>query len=268
MSGYLTHLGNKIFGHRYLLQALVVRDLRARYFGSTLGGMWAFLHPLVQLLVYYFVFTYVLKARLGVEYEGTSYSLWLLAGLLPWILFSEIVARAPNNIMDHANLIKKSPFPSEYVSVSHLLAGTITHLAMLTILVGLTIFVSGALGWSALLVFVYLFGLGLFALGLSWLLSSLNLFFRDIGHALVVILHVWFFATPIFYPVTMIPERFRPMLNLNPMMHFVDGYRSALLGRTESSVWAMFALLLGAAAVMFFGGFVFRRLKPSFPDVL
>jgi len=251
-----------------MIRSMVIRDLRARYMGSYLGFFWSVIHPLTQLLLYYFLFSVVLKMRLGPEYGGTSFAIWLIAGLLPWMFFTEVVNRSPNAVLEQASVIKKMVFPSELLPFVHLTAAMVNHFIGLTILFGFLIVLGYGLSFNILFVFLYLFAIGLFALGISWLLSSLNVFMRDIGQVISVVINIWFFLTPISYPGRMIPPSVKGLLRLNPMLHAVDGYRMALLGKADIDMTGLAYLLVVALITFTLGGLTFQKLKPAFADVL
>lgn len=258
----------KIAQNRFMIRSLVVRDIRTRYMGSFLGIFWAFVHPLTQLIIFYFVFSVVLKARLGAQYAGTNYAVWLMSGMLPWMLFSEVVNRSPGAVLEQANLITKTVFPSEILPFAHVSAALVNHLILFVILLGFIMVLGPGLTLNLLWLPLYLFGVILFALGLAWFLSALNVFLRDIGQILGVLLNLWFFFTPIIYPSNLIPEGFRPFLALNPMVYPVEGYRMALLGKTAPDPVGLVILFAWGVAAFMFGGLVFKKLKPAFADVL
>lgn len=258
----------KIIRNRYMIQSLVVRDIRSRYVGSFLGIFWSVLHPLSQLLIYYFVFSVVFKAKLGPEYGGTHFAIWLLTGLLPWMLFSEVVSRAPGAVLEHANLIKKTIFPSEVLPLSYLAAALVNHLIALGIVLIFIAFFDVGLFPKAVLFLPYLAGIGLFAMGISWILSALNIFLRDIGQVIGVFLNIWFYFTPIIYPKNLIPDQYQSLLKLNPMFHAVEGYRMALIGQGTPSVNGLLYLWMVAFLLFGIGGQLFKKLKPAFADVL
>lgn len=258
----------KILHNRYMIRALVVRDIRSRYMGSFLGLFWAFIHPLTQLAIFYFVFGVVLKAKLGAEYAGLNYGIWLMSGMLPWILFNEVVSRSPGAVLDQANLIKKTIFPSEILPLAHVAAALINHAILFIVLIGFLLALGEGLSLRILWLPLYLGGVALFALGIAWALSALNVFLRDIAQILGVVLNLWFFFTPIIYPAHMVPEAFRSWLMLNPMLYPVEGYRMALLGRSSPDVDGLL-IFYGCGLVTFLvGGLIFRKLKPAFADVL
>lgn len=251
-----------------MIGSLVVRDIRARYIGSFLGIFWSVIHPLSQLLIYYFVFSIILKVKLGPEYGGTHYAIWLIVGLLPWMLFSEVVVRSPGAVLDQANLIKKTVFPSEILPFSHFAAALVNHfIALVIVIIFIALFDVG-LSLRAILVIPYLAGIGIFAMGVSWILSAANVFLRDIGQVIGVVINIWFYFTPIIYPKNLIPSPYHKWVELNPMLHIVEGYRMALLGQTIPDPFGFFYLSLIGIIFFAVGGLVFKKLKPAFADVL
>ena len=251
-----------------MIRSMVVRDIRSRYIGSLLGIFWSIIHPFLQLLLYYFIFAVVLKMRLGPEYGGTNFAIWLMAGLLPWLFFGEVVKNSPSAVREQSNLIKKMVFPSEILSVVQLAAGILNHLIGLSILFVFLIFFGVEISVKVFFILPYLLCITIFSLGISWFLSALNVFLRDVGQVIGVFLHLWFFLTPILYPLNLIPENFRDFYFINPMLHAVEGYRMALLGRTEFD-FTGFAYLLIIGLILFaVGGLTFKKLKPAFADVL
>lgn len=258
----------KILQNRYMIRSLVVRDIRSRYTGSFLGVFWAFVHPLTQLLIFYFVFSVVLRARLGAEYADTNYAVWLMSGMLPWIFFSEVVTRSPSAVLEQASLITKTVFPSEILPFAHMTAALVNHGIVFVILSGFLLVLGYGIPLNILWLPVYLLGVMLFALGLAWILSALNVFLRDIGQILGVVLNLWFFFTPILYPAYMVPESFKSWLAINPMLYPVEGYRMALLGRIEPDFSGLVILFTWGIGAFMVGGLIFKKLKPAFADVL
>lgn len=252
----------------HLLWLLALRDFRQRYSGSVLGWLWGVVHPLVLLAVFTFVFRHALGARLPPGEATDVYPLFLMAGLLPWLLFSETVSRAATSVAEFSALIKRSVFPSEVVPVAIFLSTACVHLLSLAVLV------AAAAGFGhpprpgfALLALSFV-PLGLFGTGLGWFAAALQVYLRDTSQVLSVLLVAWFWATPVFLPESMYRGAFGVLLDWNPLRSAVLGYRSALLGGAGPD-GGQFALLwlagLLAAAV---GWRFFRRAKLGFVDVL
>ncbi|TDI86398.1 MAG: ABC transporter permease [Caldithrix sp.] len=257
-----------VFHNSYMIRSMVIRDIRARYIGSFLGVFWSVIHPLTQLLIYYFVFSVILKIRLGPEYGGTNFAVWLVAGLLPWMFFAEVVTRAPAAVLEQSHMITKMVFPSEILPLAHLVAAMINHFIAVVLLIGFLLVAGNAISLQILWIFPSLFAVGIFALGISWLLAALNVFLRDIGQIIGVFVNIWFFLTPIMYPLHLIPESLQKLYNLNPMLHAVEAYRVGLLGKTALDLEGLSYLLLVGLVTFAVGGLIFKKLKPAFADVL
>jgi lipopolysaccharide transport system permease protein len=255
-----------------LLRTLVRRDLDARYKGSVLGNLWPLVNQLSQLLIYTYVFSIVLKSKLslsGVPENNFTYGLWLFAGLLPWISFTGGLLQAANSVVLQQNLVKKVVFP----------------LALLPLVPVLSTFIESAFGMIALIFFVavathtlhitlallpliWLTQLCLTA-GFAYLSASLTVFLRDIPQSLSVILNLWFYITPIVYPIAAIPDNLRRLVYwLNPIATISEVYRDLILvGEVRhGNEWSVTFII---SAIVFYLGFkVYQRLRPSFADVL
>lgn len=257
-----------LYRHRVLILNFVKRDLLARYKGSTMGLFWSVAHPLVMLALYTLVFSGILRVQVGPG-EGTKiFALYLLCGMLPWNAFQEGLSRSSSVILDHANLIKRTVFPSEILPTYVVLSSVVNELIGLTILLGATLLTSHA--WSApmiLLPVILLLQVGL-TLGLAWIIAAINVFLRDIGQLLGVVLTLWLFLTPIFYPPSVIPKSLAWMLLINPMGWVVEAYRSVILRGTLPAAWQVAALALCSTVAFGVGYRLFRRMQPAFADVV
>ena len=258
---------DKLRLQRTLLRNLVSRDLKSRYVGSMMGLFWAVIHPLVLLLSYTFVFSVILKMRPWSNAGTDSFAVYLFCGILPWLLFQDTATRSATSVIEYGTLVKKTKFPVEIVPLSLFLANLLTHWIGLLILLGVLLWVQG-LGWWALLVPVYWICLFFFSVGLGWLVAVLQVFLRDTSQVLNVLMTLWFWFTPIFYPVTLIPEGYRAWMWLNPMAAIVTGYRNALLLNAPPDVFPLVTLWIISLAVFVCGGILFRVAKREFADVL
>lgn len=251
--------------HVFLLKELVKRDFQGRYAGSVLGFLWSFVQPLWLLLLYSFVFGTVMKISLVGE-RVDNFGLFLFAGLLPWMAIQEGVTRGTVAITDNAELVKKLSFPSE-VLVGAVVVAALLHETIAAVIFAVVLVVLGDLdpaGLPLLLLAVPL-QVGL-TLGLALLLAALHVFFRDTAQVVGMVLGGWFFLTPIVYPLDLVPERYRPLIELNPLTALVDLYRQALFGGKPGPIPGL-AGLAAVAAVLALGGYwLFRRLRGAFPD--
>jgi len=235
--------------------------------GSVGGFVWSVIHPIVLLVCYYFVLTVILRARLGPESGTQNFALYLFCGILPWLMFQETVLRNCTSVTENANLITKTVIPSEVLPIAIMISNLIHHLIGLVILFGaLILFHSVEL--SVLWVFAYLPVLIVLAQGLGWLVSSLNVFFRDTTQVLTVLMVFWFWFTPIFYPTEMIPERYRIIMAINPMATVVTGYRNAFLQMAPPRPEHIAILVVWTAIIFLAGALFFRQTKAAFADVL
>ena len=263
-SSFLRNLEHR----RGLIQNLVVRDFKQRYIGSSMGWLWAAVHPLVLLGSYTFVFAVIFKVRLGPEAGTSHYAIFLFAGMLPWLLFQETVQRSANSMVDYANLITKSVFPAELIPISIFLSNVVNHVVGLLILLGAVAASSGKLAAPLAMLPLYLLMLGLFTIGVSWLVASLNVFLRDTAQVLTIVMIFWFWFTPIFYTVAKLPARLRFLAMWNPLAAVVGAYRSAILLGRWPPLADMGLLALLSLAAFVAGGFFFRHSKRAFGDVL
>lgn len=251
-----------------LIRAMVRRDIRSRYRGSFMGLYWTVLNPLLLMLTYFFVFGIVLRARLGADPSRTGFALYFLAGMLPWLPFSEAAGRAPWVILEHRNFVKKMLFPVETLPVNLVVAGLVTEAFALALFLIALLALRGGLPPTALWLPALLIPQVLFTMGLCWFLAATGVFLRDLGQVIGFILTLWFFLTPICYPVDSLPAEALPVLRKNPMFVLVQGYRAILLDGVPppaSPLWKLWAVSLAA----FFGGYAwFYKLRRSFADVI
>jgi len=251
-----------------LIRNFVVRDLKARYVGSFMGFFWSVIHPVVLLASYSFVFMVIFKVGAPADACTDNFPLFLFCSILPWLLFQDTLQRSSTVIIDNANLITKTLFPTEILPLTVLLAGLVNHLIGFAILLGIIFFVLGKVSVFILFIPVYLALLVLFTLGLSWFISSLNVFIRDISQVLAVILTFWFWFTPIFYTGNRIPEKYSFIVRWNPLAHVVAGYRDCLLCMRMPDFQTLGLLAVACFAVFVAGGLFFRHIKRVFVDVL
>jgi len=264
----LSNFLHKIWIQRGLIRNFVVRDLRTRYVGSLMGVFWSVIHPLVLLASYSFVFSLVLGMRPLPDSGTSSFTVFLFCSILPWLFFQDTVMRSATVVIENANLVTRTIFPTEILPLTVLLAALVNHAVGFVILMGVVLVSVGKVSVYVLMVPVYLAILVLFTLGLSWFVASLNVFVRDVSQVLTVILTFWFWFTPIFYSAERFPARLKFLVSVNPLAHVVAGYRDSLLRMSPPDPAGLALLTLAALAVFAAGGLFFRYTKREFVDIL
>ncbi len=264
----LNNFFQKIYLQHDLIRNMVVRDLRARYIGSFMGFFWSVINPIVLLTSYSFVFMVIFQAGAPQDSGTTSFPLFLFCSILPWLFFQDTLQRSSTVIIDNANLITKAIFPTEILPLTILLAGLVNHVIGFAILLVIIFYVLGKVSIFILLIPVYFLLLMLFTLGMSWFISSLNVFVRDISQILSVVLTFWFWLTPIFYTGNRIPKQYSFLVRWNPLAYFVTAYRDCLLRMKMPDLQALIWLAVATIAVFVTGGLFFRHIKREFVDVL
>jgi ABC-type polysaccharide/polyol phosphate export permease len=253
---------------RELIWNLALRELRGRYKRSALGWLWSMLNPLFTMAIYTIVFSKILKTSPppGDPSGLDVFGLFLLCGILPWNFFAITVSTSMSSVLSNAGLIKKVYFPREVLVLSVTVAGLVTfgiELALLSVV--LLFFGNVVVLWIPVLL-VLMAVLAVFATGLGLVLSSLNVFFRDMGHLWALVTQAWFFLTPIVYPLSAVPSNLAWLIKLNPMTIFVEEFRNVLYD-LRFPIWWQFGLLtLGSFATLAFGLWVFGRMSPRFAE--
>ena len=261
------HFLRKLLLQRSLLRNLVIRDLKSRYIGSLMGLFWAVIHPLVLLFTYTFVFSIILKQKALGQSGTDSIAIFLFCGILPWLLFQDTVIRSAQTVIEYANLVKKTKFPIEIVPISIFLANMVAQLIGLAILL-VFLAIRQTLSFWILLLPIFWLLLFLFSIGLGWFVAALQVFLRDTAQVLQVVLTLWFWFTPIFYTIDMLPKPLQMVAGINPMSVVVSGYRACLLQGKAPDLLPLLQGLGTAVVVFSIGGIVFRVGKREFSDVL
>lgn len=257
-----------IWTNRSLIRSMVRRDIMARYRGSAGDLLWAVLNPLLLMATYFFVFGIVLKSRLGADTSQTGFVLYLLAGMLPWLAFSEAAGRSPHVLLEHRNFIKKLVFPVEILPVMQTLAALVTQAFALAIFVIALVIIRGSFPVTALWLPALLIPQILFTAGTAWFLAALGVFLRDLGQIIGFLLTLWFFLTPICYPEASLPEPAAAILTKNPIYALVRGYRAIFLENSAPSPDSLWKLWLVSCVVFIAGYAWFHKLRKSFADVV
>ena len=258
-----------LWRNRGLTAALIKREVIGRYRGSALGILWSFFNPVFMLLVYTFVFSVVFKARWNSGSDSkTEFALVLFAGLMVFNLFSECFSRAPALVLANVNYVRKVVFPLEILpwvslgsSLFHCLISLVVWLIFYSVLFGIP-------HLTVLLFPLIVLPLVLFTMGLSWFLASLGVYLRDVAQIVGLLVTILMFLSPIFYPVSALPEEYQPFLLLNPLTPVIEQAR-ALLVWGNMPDWQLFAAYLTASLIISWFGFVwFQKTRKGFADVI
>ena len=240
------------------------RNIRSQYKQSILGYAWIFVNPLMQILVLTFVFSTIL--RIGEGVIPYPFPLFLFVALLPWMFFSNAVASATDSITGSASLVTKVYFPREILVVATVLSKVVDLLLGVLILLGLMIVYSEYPSWTLVWVPAIFAMQLLFTVGIALPLAALNLFFHDVRYLVGVVLLIWFYMTPVIYPVEIVPEKYKIFFELNPLALVVNAYRRVLLEGTSLGI-ERFLVGMGAAILTFLVGyFLFKRMEAGFAD--
>jgi lipopolysaccharide transport system permease protein len=257
--------------YRFLFLELLKRDLQEQYRGSLLGWFWSILTPFFDLAVYSFIFSVLFHSRLSPpEYAryAPPFGVVLLSGLLAYNLPAMVLPRTVNLMRQNANYIKKLKFPAEILPAVQVASGLVNAFLTGVVLIGSMLFFVQGIPWTALLFPLALLPLIFFTLGLGWMLAALGVYVRDLQSFLLMALRIWFFATPIVYSPSVLPDWARPLLVYNPLAFAVSALRDSLLwGQAFSWIpWLTWMLITGGIA--FLGYRFFMNLKDGFADVL
>jgi lipopolysaccharide transport system permease protein/teichoic acid transport system permease protein len=256
-----------LFVQRGLILSLARREFTSQYVGSLLGFLWKLIQPLMMITVFWVVFSLGFKVQ---PQNNVPFVVWFTAGLAAWFFFAEIVDGSVWLVVSNASIIKKTVFHSQILPLVKITACLISHGLFVVVLLVLIAFHGLPFSFYYLQSLYYLGCLVVLALGISWIVSALNVFIRDVGQIVGVLLQIGFWATPIFWDYRMMPPGVQTAVKLNPMFYIVQGYRESFV--FFSPFWQhpyqtiYFWAVAGAAFIG--GALVFKRLKPHFADAL
>ena len=256
------------YNQRNLIRQLVVREVKGRYAGSSIGIYWSIINPLIMLAVYTYVFSVILKVRLGEEPGITNFALYLFCGFLAWNGFQEIVQRSTTVILDNALLIKNLSFPSKVLLVSIGINSIINEMIGIGILMIAGKIMLGFFPKYILFLIPLLFLELLFGLGLGFIFSTLHVFFRDTAQFVGVFLLIWMFGTPLFYPERMIPQEFKLLIDINPMAYLIRMFREICLRNTFPNLNDVIIFSVISITVLFVGYAIYTKKYYKFIDQL
>ena len=256
-----------IWQNKRLLKELTKNEFRQRYVGNFLGIFWALIQPTATVLIFWFVFQVGFKSQ---PVDNFPFILWLIAGIFPWFFFSEALANGTNSILQNNFLVKKVVFRVSLLPIIPLLAALLVHGFFILFMFGMFIYYGYMPNLYCIQVFYYLFAMSVLLLGLSWVTSSIVVFFKDIGQIVAMILQFGFWLTPIFWSMKTIPEKYHWIIKLNPLVYIIEGYRNSMI--YHKWFWEDMSMTIYfwtvTTVIFIVGGLTFKKLRPHFADVL
>jgi ABC-2 type transport system permease protein len=253
----------ELYAYRQMIFSLVKKDLRGRYKGSVLGFLWTFINPLFQLVVYTIVFSYILKS--GIE----RYYLYLFVALIPWIFFSASITGGSASIVAQKDLIKKIYFPRQVIPISYVTSCFVNMLLSFIVIFAVVIFSGVGINPLAVLCLPIIMVVEyLLALGMALLASAVTVYFKGLEHILGIVSMAWMYLTPIMYDKSIVPEKFLPVFNLNPMTHIIECYRAVLYYKTVPQLSSLLSAFILGLLFLVVGWIVFGKLQKHFAEEL
>jgi lipopolysaccharide transport system permease protein len=252
-----------LWTYRELLYLLTWRDVKVRYKQTLLGAAWAIIQPLFTMLI----FTLFFGKLAGIQSGNVPYPIFAYAALLPWTFFSNAVTNSSNSLIGSSNLITKIYFPRMMIPGAAVAAGLIDFAIAFLILIGLMVYYGVAVSIQILMLPVLVLLTTLLAVGVGMWMSALNVKYRDIRYALPFVIQLWMFVSPVIYPLSLVPEKWRWVLMLNPLTGVIEGFRSALFGWEFN--WIALGLSAGVTVLLVVSSaYIFRRMEKDFADVI
>lgn len=254
---------NELLSYRELLYVLTVREIQIRYKQSVLGIAWAVIQPLALMLMFTLIFSVLLK----IPSDGVPYPIFSYGALLFWVFFSGSLTRAIPSLEMNAPLIKKIYFPRELFPISSVLAAGFDLLIAAVIFLGLMFYFDVPFTVNMLYVVPILVVQTIFTLGVCFFASALNVYYRDVKYALPVLIQLWMYATPIIYPMSLVPDRLLTFYLLNPMTGIIESYRNVLVKGLPPDYFYLGVAAAGAVVLFVLGYLYFKRIEMTFADI-
>ena len=253
-----------MWDYRELLYFMVWRDVKVRYKQTVIGVAWVVLQPLLTMILFTVIFGYLAR----IPSDGLPYPLFAYTALLPWTYFSQALTRSGGGLVGNANLISKVYFPRLIIPLSSVVVPVVDLLLCFVILLGLMIWYGVAPTWGVLALPLFLLLALMTALAVGLLLSPLHVKYRDVGYVVPFLVQFWMYASPVIYPVSLIPEQWRLLYSLNPMVGVIEGFRWSLLGKESPDFGVMTVSAAVVLALLLSGVVCFKRMERTFADVV
>jgi len=253
-----------IWEFRELLYFLVWRNVKVRYKQTIIGSAWAIIQPLTTMIIFTLIFGHFAK----IPSDGLPYSIFAYTALLPWNYFSQAVTRSSDSLVSNTNLVRKVYFPRLIILVAEVTSPLVDFFISFLALLVMMAWFGIAPGRTVLALPLFLLLALTTALAMGLWLSALNARYRDVGHTVPFLIQIWMYASPVAYPVSLIPERWRLLYSLNPMVGVIEGFRWTLLGK-EAPAFGVIAMSATVVVALLFGGIIFfKRMEQTFADVI
>lgn len=263
-------IGASLWSNRYLIWQMIKREVSGRYRGSIMGLAWSFFNPLLMLTVYTFVFSVVFKARWGGPGEESQigFAINLFTGMIVHNLFSECINRAPGLILGNINYVKKVVFPLEILPWVAMGSALFHALVSMVVLIGCFLALHAYLHWTIVLLPLIWLPLLLVTMGGAWFLASLGVYIRDVGQAIGIITSIMLFLSPVFYPISALPEAYRGYLQWNPLTFIIEQTRGVIILGQHPDIHGLLAYTAVSVLISWTGFYWFQKTRKGFADVV
>lgn len=251
---------SRLYQYRELLKSNVKKDIRGKYKGSFLGVLWSFINPLLTVLVYAIVFPYILRVK------QENYLIFLIVGVLPWTFVTNVVITGTRSVLDNAEIIKKVYFPREILPISVATSGLVNFIISCLIIIVFVVFSGIGLSKYMLLLPVIAIIQYLLLLGIIFITSGINIYMRDLEYIINFFLNMLFYATPIIYSVEMFPEKFRWILQVNPLANIITEYRDIIFYKQMPNIPILIGTATFSILLVIVGYIVFRKVEKGFAE--
>lgn len=266
----LFSLGKSVWKNRHLIQQMTKRDVLGRYKGSVMGILWSFANPILLLIIYTLVFSVVFKARWGTGEPGnkSEFAILLFTGMIVHSLFAETLMRAPTLILSNVSYVKKVVFPLEILPIIAMGTSFFHALVSVGVLLIAQLLVNGSIPWTVVFLPLVIAPLIVLSLGLAWILASLGVYLRDVAHPIGLLMTLLLFGSPVFYPISALPENIQPWLMLNPLTFVIEQARAVLISGLLPNFKGVLVYALVAVSVAWAGYGWFQKTRKGFANVL
>lgn len=252
----------ELIKYREFLKTSVLKEFRGKYKKSFLGVLWSFINPLLQLLVYSVVFSFIMRADIP------HYTVFLVVALIPWNFFNVTVSQSTSTIVYNGGILKKVYFPREILPLSVVTSNLLNFFISCIIILGALVISGIGISWTIIFLPIVIFIQYILTLGISFILSAITVYIRDLEYFISVIMMLWFYLCPIVYSADIIPAKLQWLFNLNPMLHIINAYRDILYYQNFPRFKALSVLFLGSVIILWLGYKIFKKLEKRFVEEL